>query len=88
MSAERVVFSDEVVGHLLARFGERGEGTPPGVFVERLLDLLAAADDENLDRLRGMFPEYVDAFLAITRTPHGLDFFRALARDARVGGGS
>jgi hypothetical protein len=43
------------------------EPEEPGGFVQTLLQAITKADEENLERLRRVYPTYVDELVAATR---------------------
>lgn len=70
----------DVVRHVLWHFGDTNLGMEPGHFVSRLLVLASSADPENLAKLAAQWPEYIEAWLAVSRKPWGLDWLRGIAK--------
>jgi len=82
VSVARQAVPFDVARHVLWHyFGDKNLGIPGGHFVERLLWLMSAADDENLERIREGFPEYVRAWEKAAREPWGLEWLRAIVKD-------
>lgn len=61
----------DVVQHTLWHFGDWALGVQPGVFSERLLLLISAADSGNRAKLAAVFPDQVRAFLLAANEPNG-----------------
>lgn len=53
-------------------FFKSGENPQPGHFTESLLETIAHADTENLERLRSAFPGHVEALLAGRQETYGI----------------
>jgi hypothetical protein len=75
----------EVAQHVLwAVDGSAGDlAVQPGRFVELLMQLIAAADESELQKLARSWPAYVIAYRVATREEWGLARLRALARVSR-----
>lgn len=54
-------------------FFGRPEGREPGHFTMALLDAIAHADQDNLEKLRQGFPGHVEALLAGRQQTYGID---------------
>lgn len=76
----RPVVSLDVARSVLWHFGDTNLGVQPGHFVQRLLVLASAADEENLELLRAGWPTYISAWEAVARKPWGLDWLRSLVK--------
>lgn len=74
----------EVAQHVLWHFGDRNLGVQPGTFTERLMLTISVADTGNRERLRAAFPEYVHAFVAVSRETWGLEWLRSRVMRALV----
>jgi len=70
----------EVAQHILWHFGDTNVGVQPGHYVSRLMLLLSAADAENFEKLRGLYPEYAAGFELVARTTWGLDEVRSFIK--------
>jgi len=81
VSVARRAVPFSVAREVLWHFGDTNLGVPPGHFVERLLVLASAADQENLEKLRTGWPEYIRAWEKVTREPWGLEWLRAIVKD-------
>lgn len=70
--------SREDANHVLA-FYRSGEGYNGGTFTNKLLGAIASADVHNRAKLRGAYPELVEAMNAAATSPWGLDEIRRIA---------
>lgn len=77
----RPVITLDVARHVLWHFGDTNLGQEPGHFVQRLLVLASAADEDNLERVRAGWPELIHAWESVARKPWGLDWLRGIAKD-------
>ncbi len=77
---ERVV-SREVAQHVLWHFGDRNWGQQGGKFTERLLMLIQSADRTNLEKLRQVYPEHVEAVMNVATKAWGLDWLQKIVRE-------
>jgi len=68
--------SPNTAHHVLWMF-DRG-GYPPGGFVKALLSAIAKADPENREKLRGVYPEYVEAYELAAETETGIEVLRGI----------
>lgn len=71
----------DVARAVLWHFGDHNLGLEPGHFVARLLVLASAADEENLEKLRVGWSEYIHAWESVARKPWGLDWLRGIVKD-------
>lgn len=75
------VISREVALHTLWFFGDTNNGQQPGKFTERLLLTISAADKTNRAKLGEVFPDYVEAYVAVSEKSWGLDWLQKIARE-------
>lgn len=80
MSVARRAVPVKVAREVLWHFGDTNLGLQPGHFVARLLVLASAADQENLEKLRVGWPEYIHAWEKVAREPWGLEWLRAIVK--------
>lgn len=80
-SPARPVITLDVARHVLWHFGDTNLGLQPGHFVSRLLVLVSAADEGNLEKLRAGWPERINAWESVARKPWGLDWLRGIVKD-------
>lgn len=59
----------------------RSGGEQPGSFTTYLLEAIAHADTENLERLRVSFPNHVRAVLMARSETYGIDRLRKIASE-------
>ena len=69
-----------VAQHVLWHFGDTNLGLQPGMFIQRLLLTITAADTTNKDLLAQVYPDYVLAFRAVGNTHWGLEWLQKIAR--------
>jgi hypothetical protein len=60
-------------------FFRQTETPQPGHFTESLLETIAHADEENLEKLRLAFPGHVEALLAGRQETYGINRLKAIA---------
>ncbi|AEQ21004.1 hypothetical protein E3_0905 [Rhodococcus phage E3] len=70
--------SREDANNVLA-FYRSGEGYDGGTFTNKLLSAIASADVHNRAKLRGAYPELVEAMQAAATSPWGIDEIRKIA---------
>ena len=73
----------EVAAHVLFHF--RGEGFPPGSFIEALLLAFARADSQNFMALAMAFPDYGEAMHLAKEELDGIDKLRAIFKGEHDG---
>ncbi|MDQ7877321.1 hypothetical protein Q9R08_04955 [Microbacterium sp. QXD-8] len=76
----RITLSRQTVQHLLWYEGDTNLGLDGGHFVNRLIHLIKAADEDNRDWIATQFPEYVHGVEIIIHAHWALDWMRGLAK--------
>jgi hypothetical protein len=80
MPAEKPTVTAEVARGVLHYFGDSNLGRDEGSFFNRLLALFTAADTENRERLRALYPEHLHAWEMVLREGWGLEWLRGIAK--------
>lgn len=80
IDVQRVQMSPDTVRHLLFFEGDTNLGRDGGHFVNRLIQLIKAADEENREWIAARFPELVVGVELLMRTSWAFDWLRGLAK--------